>query len=59
MNWTALLAKAGISDSPGRSEAVDAAIAWSKEKRRVRHGPKRQAAAKRKAHYPSAKHGAD
>jgi hypothetical protein len=59
MNWTALLAKAGISDSPGRPEAVVAAIAWSKEKRRVKHAPKRKAAAKRKAHYPSLKHGAN
>ena len=59
MNWTALLAKAGISDSPGRPEAVIAAIAWSKEKRAIRHGPKRQAAAKRKAHYPSLKHSTD
>jgi hypothetical protein len=59
MNWTALLAKAGIPDSPGRPEAVIAAINWSKEKRAIRHGPKRQAAAKRKPHYPSIKHSAD
>ena len=59
MNWTGLLAKAGIPDSPGRPEAVTAAIAWSKEKRAVRHGPKRKAAAKRKAKYPGLKHSAD
>ena len=59
MNWTALLSKANIPDSPGRPEAVIAAIAWSKEKRAIRHGPKRKAAAKRKPHYPSVKHSAD
>ena len=59
MNWTGLLAEAGIPDSPGRPEAVIAAINWSKEKRAIRHGPKRQAAAKRKPHYPSIKHSAD
>ena len=53
------MAKAGIADSPGRPEAVTAAIAWSKEKRAIRHGPKRKAAAKRKPHYPSVKHAAD
>ena len=59
MNWTGLLANAGIPDSPGRPEAVTAAINWSKEKRTIRNGPKRQAKAKRKPKYPSIKHGAD
>ena len=54
-----MLSKANIPDSPGRPEAVEAAIAWSKEKRAIRHGPKRQAKAKRKPHYPGLKHGAD
>ena len=59
MDWSAMLSRANIPESPGRPEAVTAAIAWSKEKRAVRHGPKRKAAAKRKAHYPSIKHGGD
>jgi hypothetical protein len=27
MNWTAILARAGIPESPGRSAAIDAALA--------------------------------
>ena len=52
------MAKAGIPDSPGRPEAVTAAINWSKEKRAVRHAPKRTKA-KSRSKYPSAKHAAD
>ncbi len=58
MNWTGLLAEAGIPDSPGRPEAVTAAIAYSKAKQAVRHGPKRTKA-KSRSRFPSAKHAAD
>lgn len=57
MNWTELLIKGGVEDSPGRAEAVQKAVQRSKEKRQYKAGSKRTN--KRQGrHFPSLKHSA-
>ena len=57
VNWTELLIKGGVEDSPGRAEAVQKAVQRSKEKGRPRAGAKRTSKAQGR-HFPSLKHSA-
>ena len=58
MNWNRILTDAHIPDSPGRADAVDAAVQLSEAKKARKAKPTvRQA--KRPNRFPGLKHGAD
>ena len=58
MNWNRILTDAHIPDSPGRADAVNAAVQLSEAKKALKAKPTvRQA--KRTNRFPGLKHGAD
>ena len=58
MDWSRILERAGCPDSPGRADAVDAAVQLSEAKKARKAKPTvRQA--KRPNRFPGLKHGAD
>ena len=58
MDWNRILEHAGCPDSPGRADAVHAAVQLSEAKASKKAKPKARQA-KRPNRFPGLKHGAD
>ena len=58
MDWNAILIRGDIPDSPGRADAVDAAVQLSEAKKAQKAKPKARNTS-RPNRFPGLKHGAD